>query len=229
MSNSNYTKVSDEMLEDKRFNLADCVIYAKLTYRMKLSVKNDKFFDNGYYVIYKINDLAHDCGVSRNVVINSLKKLCKLGYIVKDRKLFGLRLYLPKFKMTRPKSRSKSSVSHDPKLTSENKDRKINNNNNNYVTCSNRSTVKKANRKYPSVEKMINRFGKRLFDYAVEQYHKARMFYKVNNTEHFIYGILRRWQRKGIKNVNKAMISEHDSRARWYTDDHGPEIPIFKI
>ena len=222
-----YTKVSDSMVA--KVGLKAAWIYAKLHYRMNLSHKHHKYHDgHGYHITYKVNDLARDCHIGRNSVINSLKKLEKAGYISKIRTMFGNKIYLPKFKSNH---RHSLKIHHESLETKRPREQR--NKNKDIQSKSVCSPVKaKSPEKYPKLTEIVKTYGQSLVSYAVGIYHKSDKVHRalcqhINNPYHFIVGILRRWHHKGIKTVNDAMISEHDRHAKPKHDK--PDIPIFKI
>ena len=222
-----YTKISDNMVAE--FGIKAAYIYAKLHYRMNLSHKHHKYHDgHGYHITYKVNDLARDCHMGRNSVINALKKLEKSGYISKIRTMFGNKIYLPKFKSNH---RHSLKVHHESLKTKRPREQRLQNKDaqsKSVISCSSVKRQKsEKQKKYPKITEIINQYGKPLFRYAVGIYHNAiDSGVKVHSPYHFVIGILRRWVNKGIKTVNDAMISEHDSRAVY---KNGPDIPIFTL
>lgn len=217
----NYTKISDEMVAE--YGLKTAWVYSKLRYRMNLSHKSRKFFKDGYFIIYKIKDLMHDCYLGRNVIINALNKLENNGLIKRVHTMYASKIYLPKFNNHKTTSQNKMADSLESKPRKERKDNNKNINNN--VCRSSVSSVKK--RAWPKINEINKRYGSDLVKYAMRVYHIQKDIIKINSPYHFVVGVLRRWHRKNIKTVAKAMRSEHDSHAP--LDDNGPEIPIFRI
>ncbi|TPR13217.1 replication initiator protein A [Apilactobacillus timberlakei] len=96
-----FIKFDIELRNDDRLNNDERLAYAYLYDRMHSSIKRREFFDqkvNAYYVIYTVEEMIKDLGVSRNTVINVYKKLTACGYIIKKKVFNGAtRFFLPHF------------------------------------------------------------------------------------------------------------------------------------
>ncbi|WP_181398801.1 replication initiator protein A [Apilactobacillus micheneri] len=96
-----FIKFDVELRNDDRLNNDSRLAYAYLYDRMQSSIKHREFFDqkvNAYYVIYTVEEMIKDLGVSRNTVINVYKKLAELGYVIKKKVFNGAtRFFLPHF------------------------------------------------------------------------------------------------------------------------------------
>ncbi|TPR14254.1 replication initiator protein A [Apilactobacillus timberlakei] len=96
-----FIKFDIELRKDDRLNNDARLAYAYLYDRMHSSIKRHEFFDskmNNYYVIYTVEEMIKDLGVSRNTVINVYKKLAVYGYIIKKKIFNGAtRFFLPHF------------------------------------------------------------------------------------------------------------------------------------
>lgn len=219
MNSFNYTKVNDDIVA--KYGIKVAYIYAKLCYRMNLSKHNKHYFDGAYFIVYKINDLAKDCHLGRNSVINALKTLAKTKMIKKVHCRFVDKLYLPEFSFKKPEFKNQTGRSLKSKLSKEQR-----NKNQDYKTKSVNCSSVKA-KPIPNQHIVIAHYGIKLFNYAKHVYlrSKYQLSYSINNSYHFIVGILRRWERKGIKAVNDAMKSENDPNAVI----RRPHIPIFEL
>ncbi|GAA6237203.1 replication initiator protein A [Apilactobacillus micheneri] len=96
-----FIKFDIDLRKDNRLNNDARLAYAYLYDRMQSSIKRREFFDkkeNTYYVIYTVEEMIKDLGVSRNTVINVYKKLAELGYVIKKKVFNGAtRFFLPHF------------------------------------------------------------------------------------------------------------------------------------
>ncbi|WP_167387289.1 replication initiator protein A [Apilactobacillus quenuiae] len=96
-----FIKFDVELRKDERLNNDTRLAYAYLYDRMNSSIQRREFFDqkvNAYYVIYTVEEMIKDLGVSRNTVINVYKKLATCGYIIKKKVFNGAtRFFLPHF------------------------------------------------------------------------------------------------------------------------------------
>ncbi|TPR41834.1 hypothetical protein DY123_04700 [Apilactobacillus micheneri] len=96
-----FIKFDIDLRKDERLNNDSRLAYAYLYDRMQSSIKRREFFDqkvNAYYVIYTVEEMIKDLGVSRNTVINVYKKLAELGYVIKKKVFNGAtRFFLPHF------------------------------------------------------------------------------------------------------------------------------------
>ncbi|TPR51076.1 hypothetical protein DY126_05925 [Apilactobacillus micheneri] len=96
-----FIKFDVELRNDESLNNDSRLAYAYLYDRMQSSIKRREFFDqkvNAYYVIYTVEEMIKDLGVSRNTVINVYKKLAELGYVIKKKVFNGAtRFFLPHF------------------------------------------------------------------------------------------------------------------------------------
>ncbi|MEJ6401211.1 hypothetical protein [Nicoliella lavandulae] len=101
-----------ELINNKELTNDDVVAYALLCDRMKSSRTNRQFFDaklDDYYVIYTLAELAEKLKVSIRKTGAILRKLVKLGYIIKKKQFSRAdKLFLPKFE--RPEAQNVQHV-----------------------------------------------------------------------------------------------------------------------
>ena len=124
ISGNYYITLSTKLQGRSDLNLAAKVIYANLAFRMKLSENNGESFKGkrGYYVVYKVSDLAKALSVGKRTIMRGLRQLERVGLLFRKRQIHFTELYLPKLHSETYKSHVSAPVirNHNQKQINKN-------------------------------------------------------------------------------------------------------------